>query len=282
MIVVQKPRHLTTTPWVLIAKALLPVILALPVFGLAGCTGGETTQTATSAVSGIEPRQNYFDVSLDEYGLAKPNFFFSTDNPAFWSIQADIGTSISDPDMRCVLRIDIPKPEGGSIPSLNPGKFSLEDNGSYQKFPGSFFVFNGQRSVRKKVESGTISFTLGSSTAGEISGDYDVTMTDYDSKLAAPPQYHLKGSFRFLMGTSNAAGPLPSQAYLQQGRAAYDRSCGSCHSLGGYDTAGKGGSDLSQRGGELPLVFPGAVHEHADISLDQLAFQNLRIFLNYE
>jgi len=93
------------------------------------------------------------------------------------------------------------------MPSISGKTFSIEDNPRYEKFPGVFLVFNGERSTLKKVGQGTIFFSS-DSTATEATGDFDVTLTDNDSTLVPPPQYHLKGIFNFKMGPNNPASPL--------------------------------------------------------------------------
>ena len=98
------------------------------------------------------------------------------------------------------------------MPGIGGKTFSIEDNPSYEKFPGAFLVFNGERSTLKKVGQGTISFSA-DSTETEATGAFDVTLTDNDSTLVPPPQYHLKGIFNFKLATNNPASPL-SEAVL--------------------------------------------------------------------
>jgi hypothetical protein len=165
------------------------------------------------------------------------------------------------------------------MPTLNK-TFSIEDNTLYEKFPGVFSVFNGHKSVYKKVEQGTISFTPGSESSGEVNGVFDVSITDYDSKITPPPQYRIKGVFSFQMDSYGAIAPLVTEVYPAGGKVAYDKLCSGCHNLGEYDTVRKSASNLAQRGCELPLVYPGTFPEHQGISLDLQTMQNLRIFLN--
>lgn len=249
-------------------------MLASVLFTLTSCGGG------VPASPGAADGRNYFDTAVDEYGLAKPTFLYSTDNPAFWSLQANKGATVNDPELRCVARIDIPKSGNQTMPNLGGKTYSIEACDHMDTFPGSFYLFNTHSSVKKKVEAGVISFKTGSTSTGYVSGSFDVVMTDYDSKLALPPQYHLKGSFGFALGTFGAATPTPSEAYLQQGRDTYELNCAGCHMLGEVDTSCGGGSDLSLRGGELALTYPGSIPEHRNLVLDRYAMENLRIFLN--
>ena len=69
-------------------------------------------------------------------------------------------------------------------------------------------IFNGQKSVLKKVEQGIVSFTPGSTASGDVAGVFDVVLVDYDSATVPPPQHHLKGMFNFRMGTYGPASPL--------------------------------------------------------------------------
>ncbi len=247
---------------------------------MSGCSGNGQQSASINAPLRVEEdglqQPNSFTIDTDEYGLQRPNFFYSSDNPAFWSIQADIANDIFDSDMRCILRIDVLKPNG-ILPEL--GKtFSIESGTSYERFPGNLYVFNGHRSVMKKVEQGILSFTF--TSPREVAGTYDVVMTDYDSRLLPVPQYRMAGAFRFVVGTYNSAIPMPDEVIPELGRLAYDALCSACHRLGKYDELGPHALDLSMRGGELPVVYPGSVPEHLSIALDSTRLQALRIFLN--
>ena len=114
--------------------------------------------------------------------------------------------NVTDIDSVGVIRIDIPK-TGQTMPSLNK-TFSIEDGTQFEKFPGSFLVFNGERAVQRKVEQGVISFSPDSVSTGKVNGTFEVTLTDYDSATVPAPKYHLRGSFEFVMGTSGPAGPV--------------------------------------------------------------------------
>ena len=166
---------------------------------------------ATAAVSpsnagkAAQNAADNFTVSYDEYGLLKANFFYSTYTDSFWSIQADIAENVWDPNFKTVMRIDIQKPAAGGMPGVGGKTFAIEDNAQYEKFPGSFLVFNGQRSTLRKVESGTISFSPDSTLSGDVSGSYDVMLTDYDSTISPTPHYRLMGTFNFKVGTYNSA-----------------------------------------------------------------------------
>jgi hypothetical protein len=213
----------------MLQKAALVTVLSLGAMSLTACGSGGTAGTAVgagapgesattmtavpAAPAGMaeEVNTDYFTVTTDEYGLLKPDFFYSTNNDAFWSIQANRAKGIYDPDFQCVMRIDIPKSASGDLPELNK-TFSLEDNPQYEKFPGSFLVFNGRQSVNKKVEQGTVSFTPDSTASGFVSGVFDVVLTDYDSSEVPAPRYHLQGNFHFKMGTYGPAGPLLAAA----------------------------------------------------------------------
>ncbi len=174
-------------------------------------TASETTGTSSAITAATVDQNlahiNYLTVTDDEYGLVKPNFYYSTNNDAYWSIQANVAENVWDENFRTVIRIDIQKSDNGVMPSIGGKTFAIEDNSQYEKFPGIFLVFNGERSTLKKVSQGTISFSPGS-TATEATGDFDITLTDNDSTLVPPPEYHLKGIFNFKMGTGSKASPL--------------------------------------------------------------------------
>jgi hypothetical protein len=252
------------------------VIAMLMTLTACGGGGGSNSQSVSGASAS---HANVLKVTDDEYGLLNPNFYYSTDNAAFWSIQANVANNVNDQDFRTVIRIDIIKSDKGVMPALNK-TFSIEDNPGYEKFPGVFSVFNGQKSVYNKVESGSISFTPDSDSSKIVHGAFDVSITDYDSKITPPPQYRVKGVFSFDMGTYGAAAPLVSDIYPANGKTAYDKLCSTCHSLGEYAPALKSASDLAQRGGELPMVYPGTFPEHQQIVLDVQTMQDLRVFLN--
>ena len=195
-------------------RAVLVTVVALSGLSLEGCGGGEgagapqlsapaNSATATSSstyqvVSNLI-KTNYLQISESEYIFSEPpNFFYSTDNQSFWSIQANISASLTDINSRNVLRIDIPK-LGIQLPHLNK-PFSIEAGGLYEKFPGTFSVLDGQQSSAKKVEKGTITFAQDSIISDHVSGSFDIVLTDYDSTLSPAPKYVLKGVFSFKMG----------------------------------------------------------------------------------
>jgi hypothetical protein len=185
----------------------------LSIGGLTACGGAQGTatdnseQVATTAASSDRTQgyANSWIVTEDEYGLRKPNYYYSTSNDAFWSIQADIGVNVWDPDFRTIMRIDIPRPTDGSLPNIGGRSYAIEDNGLYEKFPGSFLVLNGEKSALKKVERGAITFSSAATLNGAVSGTFDVILVDYDSATTDAPQYRLKGSFDFMMGTYGPA-----------------------------------------------------------------------------
>lgn len=185
---------------------------------LTACGGGGGNMTTTAAPAPVstttsekQVTADYFTVTNDEYGLLKPNFYYSTNNASFWSIEADVAQDLYDPDFQCVIRIDIPKQASGVLPDLNK-TFSIEENPQYETFPGTFSVFNGQKSVYKRVEQGTITFSPDSSASGNVTGTFDVILTDYDSNAVPAPQYHIKGEFGFKMGTYTYAPTAPLSA----------------------------------------------------------------------
>ncbi len=216
-----KPQHITHAIRVqhMLMTSVLVAVLSLGTLTACGSGGGQTGAVATgesttAAAAAVSPSNageaaqnttDNFTVSYDEYGLLKANFFYSTCNDSFWSIQADIAENVWDPNFKTVLRIDIQKPAAGDMPVVGGKTFAIEDNAQYEKFPGSFLVFNGQQSTLRKVESGTISFSQDSTLSGDVSGSYDVMLTDYDSTISPTPHYHLMGTFSFKVGTYNSA-----------------------------------------------------------------------------
>lgn len=184
------------------AFAALISLSALTLSGCGGGGGGGGSQDQTAAVTVSSPSQtiktNYLKVTTDDYGLIQPTFYYSTVNNSFWSIQANVAKNVGDIDTKCVLRIDIPKGDGG-YPLLNK-TFSIEDNQLYEKFPGTFLVFNGMLSTQNKVEQGIVSFSPNSVAAEYVSGSFDITVTDYDAGTLPPRKYNIKGIFSFKMG----------------------------------------------------------------------------------
>ena len=173
----------------------------------ANATTGTSTSVTASTVDQNLTHSNYLTVTEDEYGLKKPNFYYSTNNDAYWSIQANVAENVRDENFRTVIRIDIPKSDSGVMPSIDGKTFAIEDNSQYERFPGTFLIFNAERSTLKKVSQGTITFAPGS-MAAEATGDFDITLTDNDSTLVPPPEYHLKGIFNFKLGTASLTSPL--------------------------------------------------------------------------
>lgn len=199
-------------------RAVLVAVVSMSALSIEGCGGGgggsqvaSPTFSPTASVSSSSSqtvssliKTNYFQVSESDYKFAAPpNFYYSTDNQNFWSIQADIADSLTDINSRTVFRIDIPK-SGAPLPSLNRS-FSIEEGGQYERFPGTFSVLDGKQSTAKKVENGTITFTPDSVMSDHVSGFFDVTLTDYDSSVTPAPKYFLKGVFSFKMGGYGSA-----------------------------------------------------------------------------
>lgn len=197
-------------------RAVLVAVVTLAGVSMQGCGsgGGSQTQSLPSSPAvtisstspqptSVETRTNYLKITSTDYNFQKaPNFYYSTDNPVFWSIQANIASSPTDINARTVIRIDIPKV--GQLPQLNR-TFSMDGNVAYEKFPGTFYLLDGQQSTRKRVESGLISFTADSVMDGRVSGSFDVVFADYDSAVSPVPRYQLKGEFSFKMGESSTA-----------------------------------------------------------------------------
>jgi hypothetical protein len=265
--------------------ALLRMVQALTLLAALNACGGQSAPQSTSeavsleSTAGISSDNNYLKVTLDEYGLLTPNYYYSSNNATFWSIQANVANGLHDENYRCVIRIDISKPNNGAMPKL--GKtFTLGGNSPYDKFPGDFFVFNGHESVYKKVELGTISLSSDSNASGSVAGVFDIIITDYDSTLTLKPQYRIVGAFGFTVDTYGPANPLPAEVYPEQGKYAYDNQCSSCHGLGKYDPMMESASDLAMRGGELPTVYDSTAAIHQSVSLDNNSMQALRIFVN--
>jgi hypothetical protein len=190
-------------------KLVAASLIAILSMSLSGCGSGEGSATGQGDMSaefsdpttpGIQYRwSNYLTLAVDEYGLVPHTFYSSTSNDQFWSVQADIATDIHDMNARTVFRIHIPK-NGTPLPPLNKA-YAIGVNPLLEKFPGDVLVFNGQKSTYKKVESGTIVFTANSDAASHVQGTFDVIMTDYDASTTNPPQYRLKGSFCFRIGS---------------------------------------------------------------------------------
>ncbi len=192
---------------------LQQMLLTAVLVSLLSACGGEVDTAATSNPTTTEAAtsgsSNYFEIISNDYTVLKPNFYYSTNNEGFWSIQAAVARDVWDEEYKCVVRIDVNKSASGEMPAINK-TFSVENNPLYEQFPGEFLVLNGERSVNKKVEKGILTFTPDSTASGFVRASFEVTVTDYDSTIVPPPQYHLTGSFRFQMGTYGPASPLPA------------------------------------------------------------------------
>ncbi len=195
-------------------RAVLVTVVSLSALSFEGCGGGggspqiaapsisvavSTSTPVHQAVSNLI-KTNYLQISESDYKFSvAPNFYYSTDNQSFWSIQANVATSLTDINSRTVLRIDIPKTDSVHLPDLNK-PFSIEAGGLHEQFPGTFSVLDGLQSTAKKVEKGTIIFTQDSVMSDSVSGTFDVVLTDYDSSVSPAPKYLVKGVFSFKMG----------------------------------------------------------------------------------
>lgn len=201
-------------------RAVLVTLVSLSGLSLEGCGGGgggggpqvatapysATVSASTATNQNISNliKTNYLQISESDYQFSvAPNFYYSTDNQSFWSIQANVATSLTDINSRNVLRIDIPK-AGSQLPLLNK-PFSIEAGGLYEQFPGTFSILDGLQSSAKKVEKGTITFAQDSVMSDHVSGTFEVVLTDYDSSLSPAPKYSLKGVFSFKMGGYGSA-----------------------------------------------------------------------------
>jgi|GEM_PF-2424406 len=209
-----EPRHIkrgVSLQQMLVTAALVALLAACGGGGsdtASTDTAGSSTTTQTGAnvtVSAIE-YDNQLTLTEDDYGLQKWNFYYSTNNATFWSIQANIAANVDDPNCVSVIRIDIPVSDTTPLPTIGGQTYSIEENPLYVTFPGTFMVFNGEKSTLKKVESGTISFTSDSTVDDIVKGSFDVIMTDYDSTTVPAPQYRLVGTFNFEMGTYGPVG----------------------------------------------------------------------------
>ena len=156
-----------------------------------------------------EVHSNYLVVTSDDYDFLSPNFLYSTDNEAFWSIQANIAEDIYDIESLSVVRIDVSK-ENGLMPTALDKTFSIEDTLQFEKFPGDIFVFNGKESTYNKVEEGVISFQPESTASGYVEGFFQVILTDYDSWEYPPPRYGVTGIFGFQIGTFGSISSIPA------------------------------------------------------------------------
>ncbi len=195
---------------------LQQMLLTAVLVSLLSACGGDrivdnaaTSNPTTTEEPATSDSSNYFEIISNDYTVLKPNFYYSTNNEEFWSIQAAVAQDVWDAEYKCVVRIDVKKSASGEMPAINK-TFSIENNPLYEQFPGEFLVFNGERSVNKKVEQGILTFTPDSTASGVVRASFEVTVTDFDSTIIPPPQYHLTGSFRFKMGTYGPASPLPA------------------------------------------------------------------------
>ena len=191
------------------AIRLKDILLTAVIIGLLTACGSEedymNTPRAETDMMGKnenseEVHTNYFAVASDNYDLLSPNFLYSTDNEAFWSIQANIAEDVYDIESLSVVRIDVSK-ENGLMPTSLNKTFSIEDTLQFERFPGDIFIFNGKESTYKKVEEGVVSFQPESTTSGYVEGFFQVILTDYDSWEYPPPRYGVTGIFGFQMGT---------------------------------------------------------------------------------
>jgi hypothetical protein len=206
-----EPRHVKhgmRLQEMLLAAALAALLTACGSDRLADNPSVPNPTPATTTEQVPSYSSNYFEISGADYDILKPNYYYTTNNDKFWSIQAAVAKDVWDEEYRCVVRIDIQKSIAGEMPVINK-TFSIGEDPNYERFPGAFIVFNGEKSVSKKVEQGLLSFTEDSTASGTVRGSFEVILTDYDSASVPPPQHRLTGSFNFNMGTYGPASPLP-------------------------------------------------------------------------
>jgi hypothetical protein len=205
-----EPRHVKHG--MRLQEMLLAAVLAAVLTACGGAGSVDTTTitnpTKTEQVA-TSDSSNYFEIISTDYNILKPNFYYSTNNEKFWSIQAAVAQDVWDVAYKCIVRIDIQKSTAGEMLAINK-TFSIEENPLYEQFPGAFLVFNGEQSPNKKVEQGILTFTSDSTASGTVRASFEVTVTDYDSTIVPAPQYHLTGSFRFKMGSYGPANTLPA------------------------------------------------------------------------
>lgn len=203
-----EPRHVKQG--MRLQEMLLAAVLAalLTACGAAGPADYAAPSDATkSGQEEVGVTSNYFAISSSDYPILQPNYYYSTNNGKFWSIQAAVARDVWDDEYKCIVRIDIQKSADGAMPAINK-TFSIEENANHEQFPGTFLLFNGEKSAHKNVESGTITFSSDSDASGQVSASFEVLVTDYDSTTVPVPQYHLTGSFRFKMGSYGPANTL--------------------------------------------------------------------------
>ncbi|HUN54894.1 MAG TPA: hypothetical protein VMU29_07045 [Smithella sp.] len=221
-----KPHHIkrgVRLQTMLVTAALVALLAACGGGGGADPAPADTSNatTTTQTAANVDDTQitvsaiaydNQITLTEDDYGLKAPTFYYSTNNASFWSIQANIAANVDDVNSVSVIRIDIPVSESTPLPDITGQNYSIEANGAYQEFPGTFMVFNGQISTNLKVISGTISFTSNSTIDGIVEGTFNVIMVDDGSTEVPLPQYRLVGTFNFEMGTYGPPNTAPSTA----------------------------------------------------------------------
>jgi hypothetical protein len=247
---------------------------------LCGCgTGtGSSGKASVSTQQSGSAQPAAFEVLVDDYGVSLPNLLYLSDNSAFWCLEAAQGRGALDPDFKSILRIDLPK-SAYSILTGGDANFSLGSSTGNPRFPGSFLIFNRHSSTLKCIESGTISFSFGTGRES-ITITFDVEFSDPSSRLTPAPRYHLKGRMRSATacGAQTIATGDPGLQVL--GEQCYDAKCSGCHALGAYNNRRGTASDLSERGGELPVSYPGADAVHRDLVIADCEMWPLRVMLN--
>lgn len=258
------------------SRAWMAIWLALLLCGCGGNGGGGASaeKDATSAGrAGLTPAPS-FALTTDQYGVENPTYLSATRSTLGIVLRMAVASSMTDPDYRTVLRIDIEDPDAVAAGALYP----LGKEGGGAPPPAKLHLFNGHQSTLLQTTGGGIAFSSFGSSAGDlIAGSFSAVILDGNDTSTPKGSYTLAGNFTFTVGEDGPIlpTPLPVPAGAE---SLYHARCGSCHALGTLDTTGA--PDLALKGGKAGSLFTAGSAGHNGLLLNAGEIAALRVLFN--
>lgn len=260
------------------SRLILALCTTLLFLFQAGCGGGGSSSPNVAAITpDSPPALQSFKLVSDDYGVENATYVSATGSGSSIVLRAAVASSMTDPQYRTVMRLEITAPDavtpsssyalGGSDPLLAP-------------FPGAFQIFNGRSSTLLRTVAGSITFTSFGTGAGErIAGSFSATIEDGNDSTLPRGTYTVAGTFDLAMesygGVLPAVPPVAADAAVR-----YQEKCASCHTLGSIDEAAGAGPELSLLGGRMNGMFPPDAAGHKGVVLTTTEIADLKVLLN--
>jgi hypothetical protein len=255
----------------------IAIILTAIIFHGCGSGGGNTQSSAVAkpvaslqVTGSLSPGGNSYQMT-ENYGFQNATYMSATSDNIV-TLRASIAKSMTDSNFTDIFRIDIQNP--AQVSSGLAYVIGAVDS------PVSLSFFDGIESNLLNTLSGTITFTsFGTNDGDSVAGSFNVVVQDGNSDISPKPTYPVVGSFSFVVGSSGPVLPTPSPIPVAA-IGTWNAKCGTCHSLGSYDTSSAGGApDISQQGAEIDVKFGnGGVHNNVTLTQDEI--YNLKVLVN--